>query len=302
MSICSNDGPGWLFRMPPFAVKLPVFDGKATCQCTMTADNDIDYVYLDGKDVTKTISQYNNLGNWPTNKVLTFGCDKYTTMAVQASDGNGGATAGCRGGGFGMKCTASDASSPWHNYESDKSWKVLGSKCKTNPCKYGGSGDDKNTFDNMPQNWFAMDFDDSNWKTADQGNSIATRTGAKMSICSNDGPGWLFRMPPFAVKPQPQELSLPCEPCEKIKQLEEKVKDLLKMENMVDEFKKLEDEVGSLKDLHGEMDEFKQLAGEVEELRHLHGDVKQLQEEVSDIKDQIKDLSQPPPMAGGYYR
>jgi len=68
----------------------------------MTSDNDIDYVYVDGVDVTHQLTNYNDLGNWPTNNVLTFECSELTMMAVQASDGNGGSTAGCAGGGFGM--------------------------------------------------------------------------------------------------------------------------------------------------------------------------------------------------------
>jgi len=179
-------------------VKAPEHQG--TCTCTMTSDNDIDYVYVDGVDVTKQVTNYNDLGNWPTNNQLTFECNDQTLMAVQASDGNGGfGAAGCNGGGFGMYCTSTNTNSPWDKLSTDNRWKAWGARCTSNPCKYGGRGDDKNTYiPPAPENWFAKDFDDSAWKQADKGNQIGERTGASQSICSMDGPGWLFRSPDFA--------------------------------------------------------------------------------------------------------
>lgn len=176
----------------------PVTKFLGTCTCTMTSDNDIDYVYVDGVDMTRQETNYNDLGNWPTNNQLTFECSELTKMAVQASDGNGGSSAGCAGGGFGMKCSSTVKESPWHGLSTGSHWKAWGAQCTTVPCKYGGSGDDKNTFSPpAPSNWFAKDFDDSNWKLADSGNYIGKRTGATATICSKDGPGWLFRSPDF---------------------------------------------------------------------------------------------------------
>jgi len=176
----------------------PVTKWLGTCTCTMTSDNDIDYVYVDGVDMTRQVTNYNDLGNWPTNNQLTFECSELTKMAVQASDGNTGSSAGCAGGGFGMKCSSTVKESPWHNFETGSHWKAWGAQCTTVPCKYGGSGDDKNTYSpQAPANWFAKDFDDSAWKPADAGNHIGRRTGAGHTICSQDGPGWLFRTPDF---------------------------------------------------------------------------------------------------------
>jgi hypothetical protein len=53
-----------------------------TCTCTMTSDNDIDYVYVDGVDVTHQLTNYNDLGNWPTNNQLTFEIGCHTSMEV----------------------------------------------------------------------------------------------------------------------------------------------------------------------------------------------------------------------------
>merc|ERR1719183_3430359 len=103
----------------------PAYAG--TCTCRMTADNDIDFVYIDGQDVTKTIQNYGALGDWTQVKTLTFECNENTQMAVQATDGDGTPAqgGGCRGGGFVMACTSTDEMSPWHGRQANMDWKAL---------------------------------------------------------------------------------------------------------------------------------------------------------------------------------
>jgi len=180
---------------PPVVTAPATAKLSGTCTCTMTSDNDIDWVYVDGVDVTHEVSNYDDLGNWPTNNVLKFECSELTKMAVQASDGNGGGNP-CQGGGFGMKCSSTNVESPWHELSTGSQWKAWGGQCQ-GPCTYAGKGGDKNTFVDSPADWFAKDFDDSNWKNANIGNYIGQRTGASQSICSEDGPAWLFRSPNF---------------------------------------------------------------------------------------------------------
>merc|ERR1719263_354217 len=157
----------------------------ATCTCRMTCDNDIDFVYIDGKDVTSTIENYANLGAWEQVKTLTFGCGKKTQMAVQATDGDGTPAqgGGCRGGGFVMKCTSTDTSSPWHGREADLTWKALGRECAntnhpagSNVCRMQGGGDAKSELIDVPNNWYSKKFDDSAWPTALQGATAGGRT------------------------------------------------------------------------------------------------------------------------------
>jgi len=194
----NDEGWGWhdmVFEKVSCPVPEKKFPGQ--CSCTMTADNDIDEVWVNGIDITATIGNFDNLGNWPHNKVATFSCDEYTTMAVMASD----AEAGCVNGGFGMKCKSSNTKSPWHNYEADSTWKAWGTTCTGGRCGHGGAGGDKQSYATAPPDgWFHPSFDDSAWKQAATGNGLAKRTGSSTDICSEDGPAWLFRSPSIAPR------------------------------------------------------------------------------------------------------
>ena len=101
-----------------------------------------------------------------------------------------------------MICKSSNTSSPWHNFESDLTWKAWGGACASTPCTYSSDPNNKNTYPGMTAdmaNWMANDFDDSAWRNAEQGAHYGQIAGSKMAICNSDGPGWLFRTPNLAA-------------------------------------------------------------------------------------------------------
>jgi len=156
----------------------------------MSIDNDIDFVYIDGVDMTSSVS--GNLGSWGEIHTIQFECSASTVMAVQGSD----AEKGCDNGGFAAKCTSTNPSSPWHNLVADTTWKVFGADCEGS-C--GPSHDNKNVIKGAPTGWYLPAFDDAAWAYAIQGNTnyAQSQVGTAWDICSPDGPGWLFRSPKF---------------------------------------------------------------------------------------------------------
>jgi len=164
------------------------------CTCDMSIDNDIDFVYIDGVDMTSSVS--GDLGNWGQHHTITFACSAATVLAVQGSDGNGGG-GGCNGGGFAAKCSSTNPSSPWHNLIADTAWKVFGAECEGSPCRY--NHDHKNVVKGAPAGWYLPAFDDAAWAYAIQGNTNYAQSiiGTPFDICSPDGPAWLFRSPKF---------------------------------------------------------------------------------------------------------
>jgi len=174
------------------------FAQTATCTCTFSADNDVDEIYIDGVDVSGSVTNWDQRSNWGTAKSISFQCDGSTRMAVKAVDGNGNPD-GCGGGGFALYCESTDTSSIWHGLISDQSWKAWGGRCTDHSagCNYNG---EINYLENEPANWFANDFDDSSWQNADQGrtayaSSAIANCGTECEICVENTAGWLFRSP-----------------------------------------------------------------------------------------------------------
>lgn len=156
-----------------------------TCTCGISVKDVIDYVYVDGKDVTSKVS--GDLGNWGIKHTISFPCGNSTLLAIQGSGGN----AGCKGGGLAVKCTSTDKTSKWNEVIADTKWKVFGGQCKDPPCKKGR----KNFVIGAPPNWYASSYDDSKWEYAVKGSTDHAQgpVGAPWDICSPSGPAWLFR-------------------------------------------------------------------------------------------------------------
>jgi len=171
-------------------------DEAGTCTCSMTADDDIDFVYVDGVD--KTADVQGDLGYFLGKKTISFACSAATVLAVQASDGNTGASAGCSGGGFAAKCQSTNPKSPWNNLVADTTWKVFGSHCEGGKCVYDPKH--KNVVVGAPSGWYLPTFDDSAWDNAAKGWGPAWAKSVVKTdwdICSPKGPAWLFRSPKF---------------------------------------------------------------------------------------------------------
>lgn len=110
--------------------------------CTLTVDNAIQAVYVDGVDVTSTVCAAGTCDDWRTAKTLTFP-DTAKTLAVEAYDRE----AGCTGGGFAIKCTSSKADSDWNMDSSENDigkWKVY---------SQGAQATYPNTGYNIPQGY-----------------------------------------------------------------------------------------------------------------------------------------------------
>ena len=92
--------------------------------CTMLMDNVISQIYVDGVDVTSSVT---GSLSWSGKGYLTFS-DGARLLALKAYD----AEAGCPNGGFMMSCTSSDPR--WVLDTRDVSpWLVYGSSSSTNP-------------------------------------------------------------------------------------------------------------------------------------------------------------------------
>jgi len=156
-----------------------------TCTCDMSVKDAIDYVYVDGKDVTEKVS--GDLRSWGAKKTISFPCGPSTLLAVQGS----GSNAGCKGGGLAVKCSSTDKASPWNELIADTSWKVFGGQCQDPPCKQNK----KNVVVGAPPDWYARSFDDSKWDYAVKGSTDYAQgpVGTPWDICSSSGPAWLFR-------------------------------------------------------------------------------------------------------------
>jgi len=156
-----------------------------TCTCSMSVKDTIDYVYVDGKDVTKKVT--GDLGNWGIKHAISFPCGPSTLLAVQGS----GSSAGCKGGGMAVTCTSTDKASPWNKLIADTKWKAFGGKCQDPLCTKVR----KNAVVGAPENWYALSFDDSKWEYAVKGTTdyAQSTVGTPWDICSPSGPAWLFR-------------------------------------------------------------------------------------------------------------
>mmetsp|Transcript_126564 Transcript_126564/g.253025 ORF Transcript_126564/g.253025 Transcript_126564/m.253025 type:complete len:633 (+) Transcript_126564:68-1966(+) len=156
-----------------------------TCTCHMSVKDKIEYVYVDGKDVTAKVS--GDLSNWGIKHTISFPCGPSTLLAVQGT----GSDAGCAGGGMAVKCTSTDKASPWNELVADTTWKVFGATCKDPPC----TKTPKNVVVGAPANWYAPGFDDSMWDFAVKGSTDHAQgpVGTPWDICSPSGPAWLFR-------------------------------------------------------------------------------------------------------------
>lgn len=163
---------------------------QGTCSCTMTSDNYIDFVFVDGKDRTNELTGAAR-DNWPAAKYFSFDCNEHTKMAIQASD----AEKGCVNGAFGMICKSSNQHSPWHGLKADNQWKAWGTTCPGGRCHLG----EDLGYGLAPKEWYEKDFDDSKWAQATLSSAHwmpGYLDGSR--VCSPDGPGWLFRSPDLA--------------------------------------------------------------------------------------------------------
>lgn len=163
------------------AAQADAGEAAAQCSCSFTIDNYIAAVYLDGVDVSSTVS--GPLTSWSTLKQLSFPCSTTTVFAINGAD----AEHGCSTGDFAMQCSSTDVNSPWNGLTADGNWKAYGSSCSSSGCQHGIA--------NPPAGWFLPSFDDSSWASATVGGGShgSNRVGVP-GVCTS-GTGWLFRSP-----------------------------------------------------------------------------------------------------------
>lgn len=153
---------------------------KVDCSCTMSCDNYIQKVYIDGEEVTSQVS--GDLYSWPSLKTLSFKCGSDTVMALMGSDAEGG----CSNGGCGVKCSSTDSSSPWNGFGTSTEWKAWSGSCNSGSCQHGVTS--------PPAGWYLPEFNDDSWDFASIGHRPFSSSAGE-AICHSGGNGWLFRSP-----------------------------------------------------------------------------------------------------------
>jgi len=110
---------------------------KCNCACvvcTFTVDNKVESVKYNGLQLTITGG---NVDNWKQEKVISFeSCCDSCPGVLEVKGSNWENSNHCYWAGLLLRCTASRASSPWHNFISDQShWRVIGQTTVENPCQ-----------------------------------------------------------------------------------------------------------------------------------------------------------------------
>ena len=106
---------------------------SASVTCDFTADNYVYKLYIDGVDVTSSVT--GNMNSWPDKKSITFE-DSALFLALEAADA--GCSDCCNAGGMAMKCTSS--SPQWtHNTGSKDGWLVHANSGASPPADAAGN-------------------------------------------------------------------------------------------------------------------------------------------------------------------
>jgi len=134
---------------------------SAKVTCHFTADNYINEVFVDGKDMIASGKITGSLHGWTSKKTIEFDSSA-TTLAVHASDHE----KGCGNGGFIMQCKTDDSSSPW-NMDTQNSREFF--EVASKKLHYKGPTALKNQAP-PAANWMKKDFqtDDGVWETPRQ--------------------------------------------------------------------------------------------------------------------------------------
>lgn len=168
------------------------FPPSGRCTCSMSVQDSIDYIYVDGEVITSKL-------NRGCTHTISFGCGPSTVLAIQgfAIGNSDSSNIGCSAGGLALTCNSTYQKSAWHGLVADTTWKAFGAPCVGGPCQRSHSH--KNTISGAPAGWFLPTFDDSTWQYAGDANSMQSPGaapnigGSTGGVCSPKGPGWLFR-------------------------------------------------------------------------------------------------------------
>ena len=105
----------------------------ACVNCRFTVDNWVNYVKYNGNLLTVTAG---STSNWKQEKVFSFeSCSDVTPGELEIKGRDFESSNHCYNGGLLLHCTASRATSPWHNFVSDDIHWIVSSEGGAVPCQ-----------------------------------------------------------------------------------------------------------------------------------------------------------------------
>lgn len=124
------------------AFQIPTPNCNCACVvCTFTVDNKVEIVKYNGSPLTISGG---NVNDWLEEKVISFeSCCDSCPGVLEIKGTNWENSNHCQWAGLLLRCTASRASSPWHNFVSDVDhWKIEdnASPCQNNLLMFQQSG------------------------------------------------------------------------------------------------------------------------------------------------------------------